>query len=217
MAMKITHFGHACVLLEYDTPEPTRILIDPGAYSQGFESADDIDAVLFTHSHADHVDVKRLPALVAANPGVKITADVATAATLTDQAVAHQMIAPGDALSVAGIGVDVLGGDHAIIHCDVPNVPNNGYLIDGRILHPGDAFVDAPDSVEVLFLPVGGPWMKIGEAVDYLRTINPTVVIPIHQAGLAQVHQDLHYSLLRNLGPKSCEVLVLEHGVALSI
>jgi L-ascorbate metabolism protein UlaG (beta-lactamase superfamily) len=205
------------VLLEYATPESTRILIDPGAYSPGFESIGDLDAVLFTHSHADHVDVKRLPSLVAASPGISVAADSATAATLTENAVAHQVTAPGDALSVGGVGVDVLGGDHAVIHCDVPNVPNNGYLIDGHALHPGDAFVDAPDSVEVLFLPIGGPWMKIGEAVDYLRTINPRVVIPIHQAGLAQVHQELHYSLLRNLGPKNSEVLVLEHGVAVSI
>ena len=215
--MKVTHFGHACVLLEYDTPESTRILIDPGAYSQGFESIDDLDALLFTHSHADHIDVNRVPALVAANPGISVTADGATAAMLTEHAVAHRVSVPGDALSVAGIGVDVLGGDHAVIHCDVPNVTNNGYLIDGRTLHPGDAFVDAPDSVEVLLLPIGGPWMKIGEAVDYLRTIKPQVVIPIHQAGLAQAHQELHYSLLRNLGPTNCEVLVLEHGVAVSI
>ena len=215
--MKVTHFGHACVLLEYNAPESTRILIDPGAYSQGFESIGDVDAVLFTHSHADHIDVNRVPALVESNPGVNVIADGAAATMLAEHAVDHQVAVPGDALSVAGIGVDVLGGDHAVIHCDVPNVTNNGYLIDGHTLHPGDAFVDAPDSVEVLFLPIGGPWMKIGEAVDYLRTVSPQVVIPIHQAGLARVHQELHYSLLRNLGPTNCELRVLEHGVAVSI
>src|SRR3977135_1595852 len=107
--MKVTHFGHACVLLEYDGPELTRILIDPGAYSLGFESIDDVDALLFTHSHADHIDVNRVPALVVANPGISVIADGTTGAMLSTHAVAHRVSLPGDALSVAGIGVDVLG------------------------------------------------------------------------------------------------------------
>jgi hypothetical protein len=32
--MEITHYGHACVLLQTGD---TRILVDPGAYSPGFE------------------------------------------------------------------------------------------------------------------------------------------------------------------------------------
>ena len=94
---------------------------------------------------------------------------------------------------------------------------NNGYVIDERVLHPGDAFIKPPESVEVLLLPVGGPWMKVGEAIDYLRAVDPRVVIPIHQAGLAPVHQNLHYSLLKNLGPANCEVLVLDQGVPTAV
>jgi L-ascorbate metabolism protein UlaG (beta-lactamase superfamily) len=59
--------------------------------------------------------------------------------------------------------------------------------------------------------------MKIGEAVDYLRRVNPKVVIPIHQAGLAKIHQELHYGLLRNLAPTTCETIVLEHGIEVTV
>ncbi|OBB13037.1 MBL fold metallo-hydrolase [Mycolicibacterium setense] len=215
--MKITHYGHACVLLEFTTPGPSRILIDPGAYSTGFESLRDLDAVLFTHAHADHIDMNRVPALIEANPGATVIADQSSGAALSEHAVAHRLGEHGDTVTAGDVGIDVLTGEHAIIHCDIPNMTNNGYLVDGHTLHPGDAFLDAPESVEVLLLPVGGPWMKIGEAVDYLRRVNPRVVIPIHQSGLAQVHQDLHYGLLRNLGPAQCEVVVPEHGVPVTV
>lgn len=215
--MKITHYGHACVLLEFSTPKTTRILIDPGTYSTGFESLRDLDALFFTHAHPDHIDMQRVPALAQANPGMTITADGGSAAALTEHAVAHHVATDGDSVKAGDIGVDVLSGDHAVIHCDLPNITNNGYVIDAHTLHPGDAFVESPDSVEILLLPVGGPWMKIGEAVDYLRRVQPRLVIPIHQAGLAQIHQDLHYGLLKNLGPDECEVIVLEHGVAVTI
>jgi len=215
--MKITHYGHACVLLEFSTPKTTRILIDPGTYSTGFESLRDLDALLFTHAHPDHIDMQRVPALAQANPGMSIIADGGSAAVLTEHDVAHNVATDGDSVKAGDIDVDVLSGDHAVIHCDLPNISNNGYVIDGHTLHPGDAFVESPDSVEILLLPVGGPWMKIGEAVDYLRRVRPRVVIPIHQAGLAEIHQNLHYGLLKNLGPDECEVIVLEHGVAVTI
>ena len=215
--MKITHYGHACVLLEIEGLRTTRILIDPGTYSTGFESLRNLDALLFTHAHPDHIDMSRVPALVGANASIVVAGDHGSATTLTEHAVAHQIPGDGDTMTVGDVGIDVSGGDHAVIHCDLPIIANNGYLIDDRILHPGDAFVDVARSVEILLLPVGGPWMKIGEAVDYLRRVQPRVVIPIHQAGLAQVHQELHYGLLKNLGPAQCEMLLLEPGVAVTI
>lgn len=215
--MKITHYGHACVLLEFGTSKTTRILIDPGTYSTGFESLRDLDALLFTHAHPDHIDMSRVPALVEANPGLTVAADHGSAATLTEHVVAHQVARDSESIAVGDLSIDTLSGDHAVIHCDLPNVTNNGYVVDGHTLHPGDAFGECPDSIEILLLPVGGPWMKIGEAVDYLRRVRPRVVIPIHQSGLAQVHQDLHYGLLKNLGPSECDVLVLEPGVGVTI
>ena len=67
--------------------------------------------------------------------------------------------------------MDVLGGEHAVIHPDIPVVANNAYLIDGTHLHPGDSFTPPPAPVDVLFLPTGAPWLKLSEAVDYLRAV----------------------------------------------
>ncbi|HEY6683652.1 MAG TPA: MBL fold metallo-hydrolase, partial [Propionibacteriaceae bacterium] len=51
--MRITHLGHAAVLAETDG---ARILIDPGNFSDAWHSLTDLDAVLVTHQHPDHID-----------------------------------------------------------------------------------------------------------------------------------------------------------------
>jgi len=61
--MKLTHLGHACLLVETGG---ARLLIDPGTMST-FEDVRDLDAVLVTHQHPDHVDASRLMALLAAS------------------------------------------------------------------------------------------------------------------------------------------------------
>ena len=57
--MQVTHFGHACVLVELGT---ARILIDPGEWSEGFSGLRDLDRILITHKHSDHPDAGLSPA-----------------------------------------------------------------------------------------------------------------------------------------------------------
>jgi L-ascorbate metabolism protein UlaG (beta-lactamase superfamily) len=190
--ISLTHFGHACVLAEL--PGGPRILFDPGTYSAGFEDLTGLDAILITHEHPDHHDPERLADLVTANPGAQlVTVDGGSS------------------------DVTVLPGDHAMVHPDVPLVRNNAYQVGDQLFHPGDSFTMPSGPVRILLLPAGGPWMKAGEAVDYLRAVAPEIAIPIHQAGLAGIHQQLHYGLFRNLAPSGTAVHVLDPGVGTSL
>ncbi|MEJ7635514.1 MBL fold metallo-hydrolase [Aeromicrobium sp.] len=207
--MKITHFGHAAVLVE--TPSGVRALFDPGAYSTGFEDLEDLDLILVTHAHPDHVDADRLVALRDANPNVVLVANADASAEAGASRDGDRQVSDEDALEVAGVRIELTGQTHASIHPDLPSVSNTGFILDGEVWHPGDAFDAEPRKVDVLLLPVGGPWMKIAEAVDFARAVAPRVIVPIHQGGLADVHRQLHYGLLRNLVPS--ELVVLEEGV----
>ncbi|PXX71520.1 L-ascorbate metabolism protein UlaG (beta-lactamase superfamily) [Nocardia tenerifensis] len=211
--MNVTHYGHACVLIELGD-KPIRVLIDPGSYSRDFEDLRDLDLILFTHAHPDHLDTNRLPALLEHNPAARIVHGHSAADALADYSARTHLTHPGDTVRLAGIEIAVTGGEHACVHPDLPGSDNNGYLIAGAVFHPGDAFDPPPAAVDTLLLPAGGPWMKVGEGVDYLRAVAPRIAIPIHQAGLAEVHQRMHHHLLGSLAPEGTEVIVLEHAVA---
>jgi L-ascorbate metabolism protein UlaG (beta-lactamase superfamily) len=201
--VNITHFGHSCLLLDTGT---ARLLIDPGTFSSGFESARGLDAVLVTHQHPDHLDADRLRPLLDANPGARLVVDAGTAGQL--KGVEHEVVAPGATFEIAGARIEVLGGQHAVIHPDIPVVPNNAYLVDGTHLHPGDSFTPPDRPVDVLFLPTGAPWLKLSEAIDYLRAVAPRIAVPIHEAVLAM--PKMHYTRFEELGPEGTTVRVLD-------
>jgi L-ascorbate metabolism protein UlaG (beta-lactamase superfamily) len=207
MRMRITHYGHACLLVQTGS---ARLLIDPGSFSSGFESLRELTAVLITHQHVDHLDPGRLPDLLAANPNAELVADEASARQLAELGVPARAVRPGERLELGGAVVETVGGEHAVIHPDVPVIPNVGYLVDGTLLHPGDSLHVPDRPVEVLGLPTAAPWLKAAEAVDYLRAVAPRVAIPIHEAVLAR--PQLVYGLFEQLAPPATQVRVLHPG-----
>ena len=208
--MQVTHFGHSCVLLDTGA---ARLLIDPGSFSTGFEGLTGLDAVLVTHQHPDHLDPERLPALLRANPDARLIVDSGTAGQLGG--VDHETVEPGATVTVAGARVEVLGGQHAVIHPDIPRIVNNAYLVDGTHLHPGDALDTVPGDVDVLFLPAAAPWSKISETIEYLRAVAPRAAVPIHQGILA--NPAVFYGHFDRLGPERTTFRPLDPGVAVSL
>ena len=212
---ELVHLGHACVVV--DTGQ-ARVLLDPGAFSDGYQTLEGLDAILVTHRHFDHLDLDRLPALLEQNPDAELVVDPGTAGVLRERGIEHTMREPGETFTVGGTTVEVAGGDHAVIHPDLPGLTNNAYVLraeGGTVMHPGDAYVPAPAGVDVLLLPTGAPWLKVSEAVDYLRSVAPPLAVPIHEAVLA--NPDLHHTLFRNLAPEGTEVRVAPRGIALSV
>jgi L-ascorbate metabolism protein UlaG (beta-lactamase superfamily) len=206
--MRIVHFGHACVLLETDGE---RILIDPGTFSADFEDERELSAVFITHQHFDHIDGERLPKVLAANPDAKLIVDPGSVETVEKLNLRFEVANPGDAFEIGATAVNVVGGEHAVIHSDIPQIPNIGYVVDhGAFYHPGDSFFVPEQKIDVLGLPTGAPWLKAGEAVDFLRAVAPRRAVPIHEAVLA--NPGMHYGLFGNLSPEGTEVKVLERG-----
>jgi L-ascorbate metabolism protein UlaG (beta-lactamase superfamily) len=197
--MRLTKLGHSCLLVEENG---ARLLLDPGTLSGGFEELEGLTAVLFTHQHADHLDQERLRGLLDRNPRARVISDQGSAEPLDQAGVEVEVVADGQELDVGGVGVRVAGRDHAVIHPDIPVVPNVGYLVGGRLFHPGDAFTLPEQPVEVLAVPAGAPWLKLSEPIDYLRAVRPRVAVPVHDLVLSQAGRSIHYRQLEQLGAK---------------
>jgi len=210
--MQLTHFGHSCLLAEFDR---TRVLFDPGNFSRGFEGITGLSAILLTHQHPDHVDVARLPALLAGNPDAALYADPQTTAQLGEPCRAVHV---GDELKIGELTVRAVGGRHAVIHPELPAIENISYLVDdgehrARFMHPGDALFVPTEPVDVLAAPAAAPWMKISEAVDYLRAVAPARAVPIHQGIIAPDARGIYYGRLTEMTDTDFQVLPEESAV----
>ncbi|WP_197378700.1 MBL fold metallo-hydrolase [Mycolicibacterium mengxianglii] len=212
--MELTHFGHSCLLANFPN---TTVLFDPGNFSHGFEGITGLSAILITHQHPDHADPERLPALVEANPQAALYADPQTAAQLGG---AWTAVNVGDEFSIGELTVRGVGGTHAVIHPEIPVVDNISYLVgDGehpaKLMHPGDALFVPDEPVDVLATPAAAPWMKISEAVDYLRAVAPTHAVPIHQGIIAKEARGVYYGRLTEMTDTDFRVLQEESTLEL--
>ncbi|MDP9406692.1 MAG: MBL fold metallo-hydrolase [Actinomycetota bacterium] len=209
--MRLRKLGHSCVLVE---DRDVRLLVDPGGFTPGFEDLTDLTAVLVTHAHPDHLDLDRLPALLSRNPDARVLCDAGSAVELRRRGVDASALAPGDEVDL-GVPVRAVGGEHALIHPDLPRIPNVGYLLDGRLLHPGDALLVPDVPVDVLCFPLAAPWSKVQETVDYVRAVAPAVGVPVHDAILAR--PEIWLRMLAQLGPEGMRLEVLEPGRTLDV
>ena len=207
--MRLTKFGHSCLLVEEGG---ARVLLDPGSFSEGFETLEGLTAVCLTHQHVDHLDPERVRPLLDRNPGVRVVSDEGSAEALGEAGADVEVVHDGDELALGGLALRVVGRDHAAVHPEVPVVPNVGYLVGGRLFHPGDALTMPGEPVEVLAVPAGAPWLKLADAVDYLRKVGPRVAVPVHEKVLSEVGISSHYRLLEQLRGPGTAFEVLDDG-----
>lgn len=180
--MRLTKHAHACVTF---TDGDRTLLIDPGTLTpNATELIADADAILVTHEHFDHFDESALRAELAKRPDLRVHTTAEVAAKLGEQAVT---VSAGDRIDVAGFQVSVHGERHALIHADIPQAQNVGFLVEDRVFHPGDSYAVPEAAVETLLVPTSGPWTKFGEAADFVRAVRPGRTLQIHELMLSEL------------------------------
>ena len=156
-------------------------MTDPGSYTvEAHSKLENIDYILFTHEHQDHYHLESLKVILENNYQALVYANSSVSELLEKEDIAHKKINHGESITLGEIAVVGIGEKHAEMHSSIPLSANMGFFIDDRLWYPGDAFTDPKREVEILALPVSGPWMKISEAIDYALALKPRIAFPVH-------------------------------------
>jgi glyoxylase-like metal-dependent hydrolase (beta-lactamase superfamily II) len=196
--MQITKYEHACVVIQEDGK---KLVIDPGNMTTTFGQLEAIVAVVVTHQHGDHFDKNHLEAIIQANPDVQIFMPHDAAAQWNDPHVTP--VTGGEEKLVHPFTLKFYGELHALHHESLPRPENVGVLVNDTLYHPGDSFTLPETEVPVLALPGSAPWLKVGEAIDFLTAVHPGKCFIIHDAVLSEKGRAIHVSILSQTAEKA--------------
>lgn len=189
--MRITKHEHACLRLEL---EGHQLIIDPGGFTPPLENLHGVVAVVVTHEHADHWTAQQLEHIRAQAPGVVVYSTAGVAAEAADVVV----VSPGDTVTAGPFTLDFHGGRHNVIHESIPVIDNVGVLVNDTFYYPGDSYALPGDAeIGMLAAPGGAPWLKIGEAMDFVLAARPRRAFATHDMTLSDIGLDMHRARLK--------------------
>lgn len=193
--MQLTKYEHACFTVEKNEQI---LVVDPGNFSTDFIAPAGVVAIVFTHEHPDHFDQELLAAIVDKNPDAVIIAH--SSITSQIEVFETKRVEAGARITVGPFDLAFFGGEHAQIHASIPTIANLGVMVNDLLYYPGDSFMLPGNlSVDTLAIPAAAPWMKLGEAMDFLAAVQPRLVFPTHDAILSDEGKALSDRMLRSI------------------
>lgn len=208
--MKITKLGHCCLLIK---TKGLTILTDPGNFSNAQDTVVGVDVVLITHEHTDHFHLTSLQAVLKNNPEVRVFTNSSVGKKLAEAGIVFTLLEGRAETEVEGVAIAAFDHQHEEIFDEIGQVQNTGYFIDDRLFYPGDAFCVPVRTVEILALPVAGPWCRIEAALRYALSVAPKKVFPVHDGMLIPERSAAFYSTPEKvLIEKGIEFVNLQEG-----
>jgi L-ascorbate metabolism protein UlaG (beta-lactamase superfamily) len=177
--VKVTKYEHATLVI---SSGDALLVIDPGIFLTPPDFTGTV-AVVITHEHADHWNEQNLTGILEKAPDAKIYGPAGVAAAASEFEV--NVVKAGDVITVEPFTLEFFGDKHAVIHQSVPVPDNVGVLVDDELYYGGDSFTAPGRPVGTLAAPVGGPWLKIGDAMDYVLEVKPKRAFYVHDMALS--------------------------------
>jgi len=172
--MKATRYFQSCLLIE---DKGARILIDPsGQEKDRLSEFGKLDAVFYTHEHGDHFDAGMAQDFV--EQGVAPVYANASTAKLIEASKTE--VKDGQEYDINGLKVKAIELPHCLMVDGSTSVQNTGYLVDGKLFHPGDGAELEGLSVDTLAVPISGPDISLKDAYAFTMQVKAKQVIPIH-------------------------------------
>jgi L-ascorbate metabolism protein UlaG (beta-lactamase superfamily) len=201
MRQRATFLGHSTVLLEMGE---ARVLTDPVLFDRigilrraanplPAELHTDIDVVVISHLHYDHLDLRSLRLL---GQGPRLVVPKGAGPFLRGQGFPEPIeLGPGEAVEVGSLRITATRAIHSGFRPPLgPTAAAVGYLVeadDERVYFAGDTDIFAEmieiEDVDLALIPVWGWGPRLGpghmnpeRAADAVHLLGPRVATPIH-------------------------------------
>jgi L-ascorbate metabolism protein UlaG (beta-lactamase superfamily) len=206
----IRRLADSCLKITTDSGST---LLDPGSFTYDSGPVDldtigDVQRVLITHEHDDHVKPEFVRWLV--DRGADVTVH-------SNQAVAD-LLAPHD-IEVTTAGIDRVSFED-VLHETTPlgtAPPNRAFTVDGVFTHPGDSYQPS-HCAEVLGLPLLTPWGSTHQSMEFARRLGPRQAVPLHDFYLSEAGRDWIYGMAKRvLAVSDIELVPLAWGESYSL
>jgi L-ascorbate metabolism protein UlaG (beta-lactamase superfamily) len=196
--LTITWIGHGTVLVEADG---VRLVTDPllrprvahvRRVAEEAHATEDVDAVLISHVHHDHLDVRSLRRVSPQRFVVPRGAARLLARRGFDNVTE---LDEGDEVAVDGLTIRATPAEHHTRRYPLSSaIPALGFLISGstRLYYAGDTDLfdgmrDLAGDLDVALIPIAGWGPRVARghmdperAAEALRLLEPRIAIPIH-------------------------------------
>lgn len=184
-AVKVTKYEHATLVI---SSADALLVIDPGNFLAPPDFTGAV-AVVITHEHEDHWSAQNLSAILEKAPDATIygpqgVADAASGFEIT-------VVAAGDVIQAEPFTLEFFGDKHAVIHESIPVIDNLGVMVNDELYYGGDSYTVPPKPVGTLAAPIGAPWLKIGDSMDYVLAVKPKRAFYVHDMTLSVAGKSL--------------------------
>lgn len=206
----VRRLADSCLLVTTDAGTD---LVDPGFFPWQSDEVDldtigDVQRVLVTHEHADHVHPDFVRWLVDRGDDVTVHANQAVVGLLAREGIEATTDVPGDA------------GVEDVVHETLPNgtaPPNRSWTVGDVFTHPGDSHQPTA-TAPVMALPLVAPWGSATDAVAFARRIRPQQVVPIHDFYLTASGRQFLWKIVGDaLAEHDIELVPLDWGQSMTV
>jgi L-ascorbate metabolism protein UlaG (beta-lactamase superfamily) len=181
-AMKISKYIHSCLLFEL---EGHKLLFDPGnfTFAEGLvtpETFADVNSIIITHIHPDHLDIENLKKIVALSKApIYTNMEVGTA--IQKSGLNYNLIEEG-IYKIGPFKLKAIPVVHEpLLYNPIPQM--TGFIINDKVLHPVDSMEDKLTQyygIELLLLVTMAPFANELRIAGFADKIKPKRILPVH-------------------------------------
>lgn len=180
--MNISKFLHACLVFE---DKGYKVLFDPGkfTFAEGLikpVNFADVNAIIITHIHPDHLDVDNLKKIVASSQAPVYTNDEVGEA-LAKEDITFNIIKEGT-FNLGPFKLQAFPVQHEPL-LDNPIPQMTGFIINDKVLHPVDSMetkLTEFRDIEVLIMVTMAPFANELRIAGFADRVRPKRILPVH-------------------------------------